>query len=121
MAKNIEDSIRELYINQWSVNSKQHYDSGDYEWVCAKIKPYKKILEIGCGCGYCTLDLVQYDHNVIAIDSNPFAIKSTEELLESEDWDVQECKTSIDPDDHDVCLWNIDIVRQQSKRNKGYS
>ena len=49
------------YIARWTVNAKQHFDNGDYSWVCDLIKdpPYHRILEIGCGAGYSTLSLLQ--------------------------------------------------------------
>ena len=54
------------YISRWKVASKQHFDDGDYCWVCDLIKdpPYHRILEIGCGAGHSTLSFLQKQNRI---------------------------------------------------------
>jgi len=76
------------YIFAWSLNGQQHFDDGDYEWICNKIRqipsenPLNHILEIGCGAGYSTLAFVLRGFEVFAIDMKEEAIESTRKLLE---------------------------------------
>ncbi len=44
----------EEYVVAWNNNAKQHFDDGDYEWICNQIPQYRNVLEIGCGSGYST-------------------------------------------------------------------
>ena len=80
------------YINAWALNEKQHFEDGDYEWICDKMrqipfdKPINRILEIGCGAGYSTLTFVLRDFDVISIDLNVEAILVTKRLIESHDY-----------------------------------
>ena len=74
------------YIDRWSLNAKQHFDDGDYEWLCAFLKKHigddRGILEIGCGAGYSTLAFVKNGFNVAAIDTNSQALKATDWLMQ---------------------------------------
>lgn len=80
------------YINAWTLNAKQHFEDGDYEWLCDKIRqipfgrPINRILEIGCGAGYSTLTFILRDFEVISIDSNAESIKATKKLIEAHDY-----------------------------------
>ena len=69
------------YIHSWSLNAKQHFEDGDYDWICDKLSNYKKILEIGCGAGYSTRTFLRRGFDVIATDLNPFAIEETKHLV----------------------------------------
>ena len=71
----------EEYIEAWNLNAKQHFNDGDYEWNCDRIRQIpsdmNKIFEIGCGSGYSTLTLVLRDFDVVSIDANKSAIEAT--------------------------------------------
>ena len=73
------------YISHWRLNAKQHFDDGDYKWLCDFIENHVGddcgIAEIGCGAGYSTLAFVQNGFDVVAIDTNSQAIKATIQLL----------------------------------------
>lgn len=80
------------YIDAWTLNAKQHFEDGDYEWICDRIrqipsdKPINRILEIGCGSGYSTLTFVLRDFEVISIDSKAEAITATKNLIEAHEY-----------------------------------
>lgn len=73
------------YISHWRLNAKQHFDDGDYKWLCNFIENHVGddcgIAEIGCGAGYSTLAFVKNGFDVVAIDTNSQAIKATIQLL----------------------------------------
>ena len=62
------------YISRWRLNAKQHFDNGDYKWLCNFIKNHVGngygIAEIGCGAGYSTRAFAQNGYDVVAMDSN---------------------------------------------------
>ena len=74
------------YISHWGVNAKQHFDNGDYEWLCGFIKHFVGnhcgIAEIGCGAGYSSLAFIQNGFDVAAIDTNQEALNATLQLLQ---------------------------------------
>lgn len=110
---NNKETAESIYINQWEINSKQHFDDGDYEWVCRLIKPYRNICEIGCGAGFSTFTLAACDHRVLALDNNNHsAIEKTKELLDQYDYDPKAGKTYIDFKESDIWLWQADIIQQ---------
>ena len=76
------------YINRWKENAMQHFDDGDYEWICNQIESYSFVLEIGCGSGESTLVLILRGHRVLSIDINPDAINSTKNLINNNDYEA---------------------------------
>lgn len=98
------------YIEKWNNNAKQHFDDGDYEWVCDQIPQYGNVLEIGCGSGYSTLVLLLRDHKVLSVDCNSEALQMTKELIIENDYDAEIATTSIEFEMFDAWLWNIDAV-----------
>lgn len=106
------------YISQWKVNSKQHFDDGDYRWVCGLVKdpPYHRILEIGCGAGYSTLSFIQKKFEMISIDSNNEAIECTKKLLEDQGYSVEVIAfDKKKPEGADALLWKADLVHESAK------
>ena len=71
-----DDLLGKEYIANWTLNAKQHFDDGDYEWLCDIIQQCfpeescKRILELGCGAGYSTLVFLLRDYSVISVDIN---------------------------------------------------
>ena len=78
------------YINNWAINAKQHFEDGDYEWVCEQIRPYKRVIEIGCGAGYSTLAFLLNDFDVFALDFSADALSATKALIMSNGYDIDE-------------------------------
>lgn len=106
------------YISRWKINAKQHFDDGDYEWVCDLLKnpPYHRILEIGCGAGYSTLSFLLKKIKVTSIDSNCEAIDFTKKLLDEQGYFVETVPTNGgEPGDTDVLLWKADLVHETEK------
>lgn len=100
----------EEYIEAWNNNAKQHFDDGDYEWICDQIPQYDNVLEIGCGSGYSTLVLVLRGHKVLSVDCNKEALRMTKELIIENDYEAEIATTSIEFEMFDTWLWNIDVV-----------
>lgn len=88
----IRQMTSQEYIEFWSKNAKQHFDDGDYEWICDKIrqipseKPINRLLEVGCGSGWSTLTFILRDFELVSIDANEVAIRTTKELIEANDY-----------------------------------
>ena len=87
-----DDLLGKEYIANWELNAKQHFDDGDYEWICDIIQEYfpdgscERILEIGCGAGYSTLVFLLRDYRVVSVDMNAEAVKHTDELIKKHDY-----------------------------------
>ena len=113
------------YISHWNANAKQHFEDGDYEWICSlinessELKSCRRIFEIGCGAGYSTLMFAIKDFAVVSIDINEVAISSTKKLLEEYDYDVNNIDTNLDKGSTaDICLWKVDLIHQFSEVRK---
>jgi hypothetical protein len=62
---------RESYAEQWSRDAAAFAAQGLYAWMTGHLAGFSLILEIGCGDGTSTLELVNQGHKVIAVDENP--------------------------------------------------
>ena len=65
-----KSSMEQIYAEKWQASSKFFMDNGYYKYMAEIIKPYKTVLEIGCGVGYSTVSLINDGHIVIAVDKN---------------------------------------------------
>lgn len=114
-----DDLLGKEYIANWTLNAKQHFDDGDYEWLCDIIQQCfpeescKRILELGCGAGYSTLVFLLRDYSVISVDINDDAVTHTDKLIKKNDY-TSEIKTTDDPDfsQADALLWKKDLVEE---------
>lgn len=114
-----DDLLGKEYISKWTHNAKQHFDDGDYEWLCDFIQQCfpdgacKRILELGCGAGYSTLVFLLRDYQVVSIDMNNEAIVYTDALIREHDY-TSEIKTKDEPDysQTDALLWRKDIIHE---------
>ncbi len=106
----LRNMTQEEYVSAWTYNAKQHFEDGDYEWICDQIKPYNNVLEIGCGAGYSTLTLILRDHKVLSVDSNPHAIQKTKDLITENNFEAEIATSSIEFDKSDAWLWNFDVI-----------
>jgi len=71
----------EKYAAQWNVSAKFFYDNKYFQWMCDKLIGFAVVLEIGCGTGYSTLELLIRGHRVIAIEKNHECIVAAEKLV----------------------------------------
>ena len=106
----IKNMTESEYITAWSLNAKQHFEDGDYEWLCDFISPYKTILEIGCGAGYSTLAFLLREISVLATDINQAAIQTTYNLLCEYDQDAEIVEGTASFGASDALIWNVDVV-----------
>ncbi len=70
------------YCDNWGKDSKKIDAAGLYDWMESSIHEYKNVLEIGCGCGYSTVKLIEKGHNVICIEAASENIKRTQDKIE---------------------------------------
>lgn len=114
-----DDLLDKKYISEWTLSAKQHFDDGDYEWLCDAIQQCfpdgscKRILELGCGAGYSTLVFLLRDYRVVSVDINKEAITHTDALIKKHNY-TSEIKTKNDSKncDADALLWEIDVVQK---------
>lgn len=71
-----------VYCDNWGKDSKKIDDVGLYDWMESLIHEYKNVLEIGCGCGYSTVKLIEKGHNVICVEAASENIKRTQDKIE---------------------------------------
>lgn len=117
MESSLEDAEKN-YVSHWKINAQQHYNDGDYHWLCSLLNnpPYHTILEIGCGAGYSTLAFLQRQFKVISIDSNHEAIESTNNLLKEQGYSVDMISEgSRNLDNADAILWCVDLIHETRK------
>lgn len=74
-------SIEQIYAEKWQASSKFFMDNGNYIQMAEIIKPYKTVLEIGCGVGYSTVSLINDGHIVIAVDKNRECVRRAKKLV----------------------------------------
>jgi SAM-dependent methyltransferase len=74
-------TARQTYSDDWSKSSKTYRDNGYYNWCLNSIKGKLRILEIGCGVGHSTVEIVRDNHIVISIEENPFMLDLAEKNL----------------------------------------
>ena len=65
-----KSSMEQIYAEKWQASSKFFMDNGYYKYMAEIIKPYKTVIEIGCGVGYSTVSLINDGHKVIAVEKN---------------------------------------------------
>lgn len=77
-----------IYANQWEVSSKHFYENDCYKWMAEQVGEFKIILEIGCGTGYGTLELLRQGHKVISVDKNEHCVEKAKNKIEAEGFTV---------------------------------
>ena len=91
--KNVD--IKKEYAELWNKDALKMNSNGLYNWMSNQIENYKTILEIGCGSGISTLNLLKNGHNVICVEFNSNCIDMTKKLLNENGYD------------------NVDIINEQ--------
>ena len=74
-------NARQTYSDDWSKSSKTYKENGFYNWCLNSIKGKLRILEIGCGVGHSTIEIVRDNHIVVSIEENPYMLDSAEKNL----------------------------------------
>lgn len=70
------------YADQWEVSSKHFYKNGCYGWMAEQLEPFEIVLELGCGTGFSTLELLKCGHKVIAVDKNEYCIEQAKNRID---------------------------------------
>ena len=74
-------SLNQLYAEKWQASSKFFMDNGYYKDMAEILKPFRTVLELGCGVGYSTLSLINDGHKVTAVEKNPECVLRAKNLL----------------------------------------
>ena len=124
-----------IYADQWEVSSKHFYENDCYKWMTDQIREHKTVLEIGCGTGYSTLELLRSGHKVISIDKNECCIEKAKHKIELEGFSIGDLsnndvtfivadvvdetllKTISDYDFDIVVCWNIGTHEETTSRS----
>src|SRR5690554_4065564 len=72
---------RQKYSLEWATSSKTYKELGFYNWCLNSIKGKSRVLEIGCGVGVSTIEIINDNHVVVSIEENPFMIEAAERNL----------------------------------------
>ena len=63
-------NVKTEYAEKWKTSSEFFYSKDYYSWMLEPLADRHTILEVGCGCGYSTLSLLEAGHRVLAVDKN---------------------------------------------------
>jgi SAM-dependent methyltransferase len=101
------------YAKKWQNTSEFINDQDGYSWMADIVDKYNKIVEIGCGTGYSTLELAKRGHKVFSIESNVACINATIEKLKENNinYDVIKRGTLTD-DGHKYLIEYRDIEKK---------
>lgn len=69
------------YADEWEIGARHFYKNDCYGWMAERIEPFKTVLEIGCGTGFGTLELLKRGHKVIAVDKNEYCIEQAKNRI----------------------------------------
>lgn len=83
------ERFRKEYVKSWGVNSNDHLAQGHYTWMAAKLDGYPLTLEIGCGIGHSTLELLKQGHRIICVEENPHCIAATQRLVREHGYSIE--------------------------------
>lgn len=65
----------EQYAHEWSIDSSNHQNRGDYKWMSTFIPNDSTVLEIGCGSAFSTLEIAQRAKQVFSIEINEHLVE----------------------------------------------
>jgi len=78
---NSSKDIREVGDLKVIIIGETYDPSHDSYLLASHTRYYGNVIDLGCGSGYITAELIKLGNNVIAIDINPYAVISTKETL----------------------------------------
>ena len=73
--------VRRNSYRRWRVEAEDHQRQGHYAWMARRLEGFTRVLELGVGEGRSTLELLRRGHEVLAVDENPYCLKSTATAL----------------------------------------
>ncbi|SDZ43078.1 hypothetical protein SAMN05518669_1351 [Variovorax sp. YR634] len=80
--ENLIDFERRKYSREWGLSSAHLAKSGCYSWMADKLGVSGALLEIGCGNGLSTIELVRRGNCVVAIEENTACIRRAKLAIE---------------------------------------
>lgn len=69
------------YAKQWNINAMEYTAKHLYKKFASSISDYHKVLEIGCGTGESTLELLKQGHYVVVVDNNADCVSMAQKKL----------------------------------------
>lgn len=72
----------EQYATHWGLASEVHQNENDYSWISSNLKPCASMLEIGCGNGNSTRQLLAVSKKVVSIEINDSLIQVAQQNLQ---------------------------------------
>lgn len=88
--------IKKKYADQWNNSSKYFYSKNYYKWMETDIHDFQNILEVGCGCGYSTLSLVEQGHKVLSLDKNSHCIDMAYDRIQEKGFENEAAFLEVD-------------------------
>ncbi len=88
----LEDDVdfeRRQYVREWEVSSSHLAETGCYAWMADKFGGSGLLLEVGCGTGQSTLELVRRGNQVVAVEENPACLRRAKLAIEAAGYRVK--------------------------------
>lgn len=83
------------YATHWGLASEVHQNENDYHWIASNLNSCGSMLEIGCGNGNGTKQLLAVSKKVVSIEINDSLIKIAEQNLQQAGYKVAIIDPSI--------------------------
>lgn len=81
-AENFVDFERRQYAKEWEITSNHLAETGCYKWMAEKFGTSGFVLEIGCGNGLSTIELIRKGNTVVAIEENTACLRRAKQAIE---------------------------------------
>ncbi len=94
--KGMNMDLQKSYAELWNRSSEFFYSKGYYSWMREALEGCNTILEIGCGCGYSTLSLLEAGHRVLAVDKNSECVDKAYNLTKEKGFENEVAYLELD-------------------------
>src|ERR1035437_8995993 len=80
--ENFVDFERRNYAREWEISSKYLAETGCYAWMADELNVSGLLLEVGCGNGLSTIELLRRGNRVVAIEENTACMRRAKRAIE---------------------------------------
>lgn len=87
--ENFVDFERRKYAREWEISSKHLAETGCYGWMAEKLNASGLLLEIGCGNGQSTIELLRRGNRVVAVEENTACMRRAKQAIEEANFRVK--------------------------------
>lgn len=88
-AEDFVDFERRKYAREWEISSNHLAINGCYKWMGEKFGVRGFVLEVGCGSGLSTIELVRQGNKVISIEENTACLRRAKQAIENAGYKVR--------------------------------